>query len=167
MTINGQIIFHPEICFEDLNKNKNIQKEAGSIFEMLCYGNIQKNFTIKQLLFITNEINDNLDCDSFKIKYENECKKDLSELLNEFPENQLLSEHVKKIKECLENNSEEMNVVKELNNQFIVYKDEIEDYKDMYSSLNDNKTMLVSEIERYDNKYPFEKRRRNEISKKK
>ena len=45
---------------EDLIKKKdhNFQKEAGNMFELLCYGDIQKQFTLKQLLFIANENKD-------------------------------------------------------------------------------------------------------------
>ena len=56
---------------------------------------------------------------------------------------------------------------KTLNTNFIVYKDEIEDNKDIYSILNDNNIILVSEFTRYNNQYPFERRPRHEINKKK
>ena len=167
---NGNIICHPGFNPEDIseNKNKNIQKEAGSIFEVLCYGDIQKKFTLKQLLFIANENNDNLDCDSFKIKYDEECKKNVSELLKEFPENQLLSGYVKIIKECIENNPKNTVITNILNTNFIAHKDEKEeDYKDIYSILNDNNTILATEFERYNNQYPFAKRPRHESNKKK
>lgn len=118
LTINGQIVFHLGLNPEDIseNKNKNIQKEAGSIFEILCCGAIQKKFTLKHLLFIANEENGNMDCELFPKKYEKkECQKNLSELLKEFPENQILSDHVKLIKGYIWNNLEK-NAIDTLNN---------------------------------------------------
>ena len=81
--------------------------------------------------------------------------------MKEFPENQILSEHVKIIKECLENNPKKKYIANLLNTKFIVYKDEIGDNKNIYSFLNDNNTILASEYERYNNQYPFEKRLRH------
>lgn len=62
-----------------------------------------KELTLKQLLFIVNENNDNLDYKSFKEKYQKHSEKELNDILNEFPNDQLFSEHVKNIKELLEN----------------------------------------------------------------
>ena len=145
----------------------NFQKEAGNIFEVLCYGNIQKEFTLKQLLFIANEKNDELDCDSFKNKYKEECLKDISQLLKEFPDGLLLSDYVKKINECIEKNPEKKAIMKSLDFKLVVKKDEVEENKDIYSILNNNKISLVTEFERYNNQLIFEKRPIYKIKKKK
>ena len=148
---DGEVKIYPELGTDDLDKNKNIQKEAGNLFELLCYGSIQKRFTLKQLLFLADENNDNLDYISFKEKYEDNCEKDLSEILNKFPENQLLSGHVKKIKECLENDSESISLEKVLNVKFIANKDDTGEKGNFYSILNDNNIAIVTESEKYDN----------------
>ena len=169
LSSNGDIIFHPEMNFEDMKKKNdiNFQKEAGNIFEVLCYGNIQKEFTLKQLLFIANEKNDELDCDSFKNKYKEECLKDISQLLKEFPDGLLLSDYVKKINECIEKNPEKKAIMKSLDFKLVVKKDEVEENKDIYSILNNNKISLVTEFERYNNQLIFEKRPIYKIKKKK
>ena len=169
LSSNGDIIFHPEMNFEDMKKKNdiNFQKEAGNIFEVLCYGNIQKEFTLKQLLFIANEKNDELDCDSFKNKYKEECLKDISQLLKEFPDGLLLSDYVKKINECIDKNPEKKAIMKSLDFKLVVKKDEVEENKDIYSILNNNKISLVTEFERYNNQLIFEKRPIYKIKKKK
>ena len=101
-TSDGEVNILPEFDQKDLKKSTNIQKEVGNLFELLCYGKIQKKFTFKQLLFIVDENNDNLDYKSFKEKCENFTKKTLTEILEQFPKDQILSEYVKKIKENLE-----------------------------------------------------------------
>ena len=171
VTPEGDIKSHHELVVQDLIKikNKNIQKEAGNIFELLCYGEIQKQFTLKQLLFIVNECNDNLDYVSFKKKYESHCKKNLDELLNQFPDDQPLSNHVKKIKEFLTKTlkGKETSIEEVLGDKFIVSKEESDDDdRDCYSILNDEETVLVEEYERYDNKLFFEKRIKYKIPKK-
>lgn len=162
---NGEIKFHPEITFVKSFKNKNIQKEAGNMFELLCYGSIQKEFTLKQLLFIANEQNDNLNYETFKSKYKNDCDKDLNVLLDLFPENQLLSEHVKKIRDYLKNNPERLSIKKILSNDYVVSKDDVETQENIYSLLNDNNFALV-ETERYDNHLICEKRPKYKSTKK-
>ena len=88
-----------ELDSKESNESKNRQNKAGNLFEILCYGEIQNELTLKQLLFIVNENNDNLDYKSFKEEYKKHSEKDLNEILNEFPNNQLFSEHVKTINE--------------------------------------------------------------------
>ena len=167
LTSDGEVIFHPNMKIEDfINKDKNFQKEAGNIFEMLCYGDIQKRFNLKQLLIIVNEDNDNLNYESFKKKYEEECKKNVKDLLDEFPDNQLLSSHVKKIKEYIEKSPEKADIIKRLNTTLIVSKDEINDNKDIFSILNDDDLILVNEFERYNNQFPFVRRPIDKIKKK-
>ena len=88
---------------EELNKikktNKFVDKEAGNLFEILCFGVVQKEFNLKQLLFIADERNDNLNYDDYKKKYEDALNDDLDNLLEKFPKNQILSELVMKIKD--------------------------------------------------------------------
>lgn len=81
------------------NKNNdNVSKEAGELFEVFCYGKKQKEFSLKQLLFIANEDNDKLDCETFKKNY-NECSNiELDIILEQFPQNQILSKLVNDIK---------------------------------------------------------------------
>ena len=67
-----------------------------------------------------------------------------TELLDEFPENQLLSGLVKKINECLKKNDEKDVIVKTLNSKFIVHKDENEYNNNINSILNDNNMILVN-----------------------
>ena len=158
LTSEGEIIIHTELTAKDLTENKNIyiQREAGNIFELLCYGSIQNSFTLKQLLIISDENNDALDFKSFKEKYEKDSKKELSVLLQEFPDNQLLSEHVKKINECLNKSPERSFLEKVLNKETIVKKDDVKEEVDFYTTLNDK--AIVIEQERYDNHLIYEKR---------
>ena len=104
ITKSGEIkIIDIEEDDEELNQikktNKFIDKEAGDLFEILCFGAAQKEFNLKQLLFIANERNDNLNCDDYKKKYEEALNDDLDNLLENFPRNQILSELVMKIKD--------------------------------------------------------------------
>ena len=163
----GEIVFHHEPYIKDLIEKKDIiiQKDIGDMFEILCYGSIQEEFTLKQLLFIANENNDNLDYESFKKKYEEECKKNVSDLLNEFPDNQVLSDHVKRIKEYIDNNPKKISIENMLNKEILVTNDKTKENKDIYSLLNDK--ILVTEFERYDNHLIVEKRPNYNFNKKK
>ena len=153
---------------EDSSLNSiNFKKEAGNMFELLCYGDIQKEFTLKQLLFIANEKNDELDCDSYKNKYKDECLKSVGQLLKEFPEGLFLSEHIKKIGECIEKNPEKNTIMSALDFKFLVKKDEIEEDKDIYSILNNDNIILVTEFERYNNQLIIERRPIYNFNKKK
>ena len=156
ITSDGEVNILPDYEPKNLKKNSNIQKEAGNLFELLCYGKVQQNLTLKQLLFIVDENNDNLDYKSFKEKYENFTKKTLKEILEQFPKDQILSEYVKKIKENLEKNK---TIQLELfGNELIVKKDDIDDSHDAYTFLNDDNSILVTELDRYDNHLFMEKR---------
>ena len=88
---------------EKINKIKkeNITKEAGESFEIFCYGNIQKKFYIKQLLFIANEKNDSLDCKKYKKNYKKFSENKLEKILQDFPKDQILSPLVEEIREGL------------------------------------------------------------------
>ena len=131
------------------NESK-ISSEAGDLYEMLCYGSIQKGFTLKQLLFIADENNYNLDCKSFKEKYENISKRDLMEILADFPKDLLFSEHVKKIEDFLKEKKDcsEKNYLAE---SIIVIKDEIDEKNFIENSV------IVEESYRYDNHLYMEK----------
>ena len=88
---------------KNVKKKKNIIKEAGYLFEEFCYGKRQKEFSLKQLLYIANEDNYKLDCYTFKKNYEKcENEKSLDELLKEFPKNQPLTKLVNDIKDGFE-----------------------------------------------------------------
>ena len=152
LTSDGEVKIRKDLNDNDLigNNNINIQKEEGNLFELLCYGKIQKELTLKQLLFIVNENNDELDYNTYKKKYEEACGKDLRQLLNEFPGNQLLSAHVEKIKICIEKLKDNGYFYDFLNKSYIVSKGDI-DIEDIYSFLNDNNTIIVGQSERYDN----------------
>lgn len=98
--------------YENKKEKKNVKKEAGHLFEIFCYGNVQTKFTLNQILFIANEQNDNLDCSEYKnnyMKYE-----EIDKLLKNFPEDQPLSSLVKEIQEGLE---EEKDLIKKRTNQ--------------------------------------------------
>ena len=95
---------------EGNNKYPNIVKEAGYSFEKFCYGEIQKKFYIKQLLFIANEKNDELNCKEYKEQYLKCSEEKLENILKNFPQDQILSPLVEQIKEGLE---EEKNLILE------------------------------------------------------
>ena len=160
LTPEGEIRILDNFTAQDLmnNTNEKIQKEAGNIFEVLCYGKVTRKFTLKQLLFIVNEDNDNLDYNSFKNNYEEHCKRDLKVILENFPENQLLSEYVKKIRDLINSSNKQTLLRNILENTFIVSKDENDDNRNFYEILNDDNTALVTEFERYDNHLIFEKK---------
>ena len=156
ITSEGEVNILPFFDPKELKKNSNIQNEAGNLFELLCYGKIQKSFTLKQLLFIVDENNDNLDYKSFKENYINFTKKNLIEILENFPNDQLLSEHVKKIEENLK--KKDPIQIESLGNKIIVQKDYADDSQDAYTFLNNDDSTLVSELDRYDNHLFMEKR---------
>ena len=109
-----------------------------------------KELTLKQLLLIVNENNDNLDYKSFKEKYQKHSEKELNDILNEFPNDQLFSEHVKNIKELLENKKIHISNENLLGNAIVVKKDEI-DINEEEINLLDGNSVVVTEFERYDN----------------
>ena len=142
----------------ELNESKKISNEAGNLFELLSYGKVQKQFTLKQLLFIVNEQNDELNYEVFKKNYENYSKKTLINILEEFPENQLFSKYIIKILEILKNKKDDELTNKYLNNVLIVKKDDFnEDNNNTFNLLEDENCFLTSEFERYDNHLYVEK----------
>lgn len=91
-----------EDCYKEKKINKNIFKKAEYYFEYFVYGKRQAKFSLKQILFIANEENEELDCNSFKEKY-NECEAaTLDYMLQSFPQNQVLSSLVNEIRENFE-----------------------------------------------------------------
>ena len=107
-----------------------------------------KELTLKQLLFIVNENNDNLDYKSFKEKYQKHSEKELNDILKEFPNDQLFSEHVQNIKELLESKRLDISNEKLLDNAIIVKRDEFDEEE---INLLDGNSVVVTEFERYDN----------------
>ena len=160
---DGEIHIFPNYGEKELKKNKNLYKKAGNLFEILCYGKVLNTFSLKQLLFIANEENDNLEIEIFKKNFLECTNKNLEDILKEFPDNQLLSGYVKKIRECLE---EMKNITKQTEdeklsgNEIIVRKDDDENEleKNIYSILNSEDLNLIDNISRYDNHLFREKR---------
>ena len=127
--------------------------------EILCYGGVQKKFKLKELLFIANENNDDLNFIQHKEQYKKCYESSLDELLNNFPKDQILSNLVQEIKEGLE---EEKKIILErakikkssdeiLNNYYVsIAEDELP------SSVNFDEAELDINEEGYNN-HVFEK----------
>ena len=79
------------------NKEQNLIKESGNLSEILCYGQVQKKFTLKQLLFIANEENEKLDYQQYKEKYNNFNDK-LDVIIENFPKTSIFSKLVEEIR---------------------------------------------------------------------
>ena len=149
---------------EEYNKKKvnqkNVIKEAGWSFELFCYGKIQRQFKIKELLFIANELNDNLDCITHKKEYEKYTEKSLEQLLEEFPTDQPLSNLVKEIKEGLvEEQSlilEKENLKKKYDEILNTFVSRLED--DSLSSLVDFQNVVVDIKEESYNNHILDKK---------
>lgn len=89
--------------YKKRRKEENVVKEAGYSFELFCYGKKKPIiFKLKELLFIANEKNDNLDCKQYRKEYNKCFGKKIDELLNSFSNEQILSNLVNEIKEGLE-----------------------------------------------------------------
>ena len=139
--------------------DNDILKESGEIFEIVTYGKVQKFFKLKQLLFIANEKNDELDVDQFKKKYletinNNSC---IEGLFKAFRENNLiLSDLVNNIyDELTKELSKNENKGKSLNdlaNEIIACKnDYFKDDGNEIKSLENLGEMIVTEdIGHYD-----------------
>ena len=114
-------------------------------------------------LIMVKKKNDNLEIEIFKKNFLECTNKNLEDILKEFPDNQLLSGYVKKIRECLE---EMKNITKQTEdeklsgNEIIVRKDDDENEleKNIYSILNSEDLNLIDNISRYDNHLFREKR---------
>ena len=167
LTSDEEIKIRPELTVKGLIKNKNeyIEKEIDNKFDLLCFGSNQNNFTLKQLLFIADENNDNLEYDSFKKKYENDCSNDLIKLLQIFPDDQLLAAHVKKIKECIEKNPEKISLEKILNEALLINKDYFGEQGNIFSILDKYDKAILNRYERHDNHLIYEKKPKYKIPK--
>ena len=84
-------------------ENKNILKESGNIFEKIAYGKIKKIFTLKQLLFIGNEKNDNLNVHEYRKKFIEIPKQSIDDLFNAYDNNNILGTLVQDIYILLKN----------------------------------------------------------------
>ena len=98
---NNKIEILSEEEYIKKNNPKNI-KEAGSPFELFNYGKIKYGFYLKELLFIANGKNDDLNCEEYKYQFENCKNKSIEEMINDFPENQIMSNIVLEIKKGIE-----------------------------------------------------------------
>ena len=81
--------------------------------------------------------------------YEEECKKNVSDLLNEFPDNQVLSDHVKRIKEYIDNNPKKISIENMLNKEILVTNDKTKENKDI------EKDQIISLIKTINRKFNF------------
>ena len=155
----SNIEFLTDEAYKIKKAQKNVSKEAGNSFEILCYGGVQKKFKLKELLFIANENNDDLNFIQHKEQYKKCYESPLDELLNNFPKDQILSNLVQEIKEGLE---EEKKIILErakikkssdeiLNNYYVsIAEDELP------SSVNFDEAELDINEEGYNN-HVFEK----------
>ena len=86
-------------------KNEDIIQESGYVFEKMAYGRIKKVFTLKQLLFIGNENNDNLNIHEYRKKFIeiSNTKNNVEELFKSYSNNNILGELVLSIYNSLKN----------------------------------------------------------------
>ncbi len=96
---NNKVKILSEKEYKEKKNNSNVFKEAGNLFEFFIYGKVNTGFYLKELLFIANEKNDELDCEQYKIEYEKCHNKTIDEMLNEFPTDQIFSKLILEIKE--------------------------------------------------------------------
>ena len=100
---SSEIKFRLTEKYKKRKNEENVIKEAGYSFELFCYGKKRPIlFKLKELLFIANENNDNLDCKQYRIQYNNCFEKKIDELLNSFTDEHILSNLINEIKEGLE-----------------------------------------------------------------
>ena len=129
-------------------------REAGKCFKIFCYGKVQNNFNLQQLLFIANENNDQLNCREHKEQYENCSKLKLEDIIKDFPNDQPLSPLIKEIKEgfeherklIFENENKEKSYDDIMNNRIVAKME------DNLSSLKDFQNIEICiETHPYDN----------------
>ena len=140
--------------------NNLVKEIKNNKVEILLEKNIKVGFYLKDLLFIANEKNDELDCEQYKIEYEKFHSKSIDEMLNEFPSDQVFSKLILEIKEGFEEEkTENFNFGKsaeEILGNYLISKIEgnielfsIEKFENMYitipdyhynNHLNDNKS---------------------------
>ena len=109
------------------DNKEDVINESGNIFEKMAYGKVKKIFTLKQLLFIGNENNDNLDIHEYRKNFiENSNKKNnLDELFKSYNNNNILGELVQNIYTLLKKELGE-NFNNELENIMISKDDDAE-----------------------------------------
>ena len=80
-------------------------KESGYMFETIAFGRIKKAFTLKKLLFIGNENNDNLNVHEYRKKFNeiSNTKNNVEELIKSYNNNNILDELVLSIYSLLKN----------------------------------------------------------------
>ena len=83
--------------------NKNIFKESGYIFEKIAYGKIKCIFTLKQLLFIGNKKNDDLNVHEYRKQFRNISNIKIDELFKAYDNRNILGELVQNIYILLKN----------------------------------------------------------------
>ena len=81
--------------YEKRKEENNVIKEEGNLFVKFIE---DKGFTLKQLLFIANDENDQLEDDNYKLGFIGCQNAGLNFILSNFPKDQQLSQLVKKIK---------------------------------------------------------------------
>ena len=140
--------------------NKNILKESGYIFEKIAYGKVKSIFTLKQLLFIGNEKNDNLNVNEYRKKFIEISKQNIDELFNAYDKNNILGELVQDIYILLKN--ELGKDFDSLLNTLIVSKED-GDGEDIYEDFEEDESIqeelkeLKKGNEKKESKDPLEK----------
>ena len=79
-----------ETPFKENNNKNNKFKESGNNFKQVAYGKNKNSFTLKQLLFIGNEKNDNLNVHDYRNKYNEISKQKIDELFEAYDNNNIL-----------------------------------------------------------------------------
>ena len=140
------------------SNNKKIISESGDLFEEIAYGKVKKVFYLKELLFIANEVNDELDIDNYRKKFMELKDQTTDDLLKNFPKNQVMSDLVEKIYEgflSLLNESEYKNKTIEdvIGNVFVCKNDD--DKSETIKSIEEiDDIPMVEEIYHYNNHIP-------------
>ena len=139
-----------------ISKKLNIEKE---VFESLIYGKAQKYFRLKELLFIANDKNDELNVEQYQKKYieiinNNNC---IEELFKVFRENELILSNLVnniyiELTKVLSNNENKGKSLNDLVNEIIACEnDYFRDDGNKIKSLEELGEMIVTEdIGHYD-----------------
>ena len=135
-------------------KQTKRSKEAEECFEIFCHGRVQTHLYLKELLFIANEKNDQLNSKEHKEKYKNCNEIKLDEIIDNLPNDQPISPLVKEIKEEFE--EERNNILRKTNSNKlydeIMGNNNVTKMKDYLSSLQNLKNIeIFIESHLYDN----------------
>ena len=143
-----------------IEENKNILKESGNIFEKIAYGKIKKIFTLKELLFIGNEKNDNLNVHEYRKKFKEISNQNIDDLFKAYDNNNILGELVGDIYTLLKNElGKDFNSILD---SLIVSKEE-GDGEDIYEDIDDDESIqeelkeLKEENKKKESKNPLER----------